>query len=320
MIKMILRRLIQIIPILLIVMTITFVFTRLIPGDPVLTVLGDQATPEMVEQLRGEMGLDKSIPEQYAGYILDILRGDFGTSFAYGRPVTELIAERLPNTLRLSLTSMAIALVIGLSVGILSAVKQYSIWDYGATVLALVGVSMPRFWLALMLVLLFSVNLGWLPAFGMGTAGAGMGDMIAHMILPCICLTVAPAATFTRITRSSMLEIINNDSIKALRARGIREQVILWKHALKNALPPIVTVFGLQLATAFTGAILTETIFSWPGMGSLIVGAIDNRDYSLIQGTVLMVAIAFVFVNLLTDIVYMIINPKYAAESMKGGN
>lgn len=315
--KMILKRLLQIIPILLIVLTITFIFTRMIPGDPVLTVLGDQATPEMVEKLRVEMGMDKSIPEQYVGYIMDILHGDFGESFAYGKPVTELIAERLPNTLKLSLTSMAIAIVIGLSVGILSAVKQYSVWDYLATVIALVGVSMPRFWLALMLVLLFSVNLGILPAFGMGTGG--FGDAALHMIMPCICLTVAPAATFTRITRSSMLEVINNDSVKALRARGMSERTILWKHALKNALPPIVTVFGLQLATAFTGAILTETIFSWPGMGSLIVGAIDNRDYALIQGTVVLVAFAFVFINLITDIIYMIINPKYAAESAKGG-
>lgn len=317
MVKMVLKRLLQIIPILLIVLTITFTFTRLIPGDPVLTVLGDQATPEMADQLREEMGLNKSIPEQYVRYIANILKGDFGTSFAYQKPVTALIAERLPNTLKLSLTSMAIALVIGLSVGILSAVKQYSFWDYTATVFALGGVSMPRFWLALMLVLVFSVKLGWLPAFGMGSADLGMMDVISHMIMPCICLTVAPAATFTRITRSSMLEIINNDSIRALRARGIRERVILWKHALKNALPPIVTVFGLQLATAFTGAILTETIFSWPGMGSLIVGAIDNRDYSLIQGTVVLVAFAFVFINLLTDILYMMINPKYAAESTR---
>lgn len=315
--KMILKRLVQVIPILLIVLTITFIFTRMIPGDPVLTVLGDQATPEMVEKLRAEMGMDKSIPEQYVQYILNILHGDFGESFAYGKPVVDLIAERLPNTLRLSLTSMAIAIVIGLGVGILSAVKQYSAWDYLATVIALVGVSMPRFWLALMLVLLFSVNLGILPAFGMG--GGSFGDMVLHMIMPCICLTVAPAATFTRITRSSMLEVIGSDSIKALRARGMSERTILWKHALKNALPPIVTVFGLQLATAFTGAILTETIFSWPGMGSLIVGAIDNRDYSLIQGTVVLVAFAFVFINLITDIIYMIINPKYAAESTKGG-
>lgn len=313
MLRMVIKRLLQVIPILLIVLTITFIFTRMIPGDPVLTVLGDQATPEMVAKLRQEMGLDKSIPEQYLMYIADILKGDFGTSIAYNRPVVELLAERLPNTLQLSLVSMAIALVIGLSVGILSAVKQYSAVDYVATVLALVGVSMPRFWMALMLVLIFSVRLGWFPAFGMGSGS--LASTISHMVLPCICLTVAPAATFTRITRSSMLEVIHNDSVRALRARGLKEQVILWKHALKNALPPIVTVFGLQLAGAFTGAILTETIFSWPGMGSLIVGAIDNRDYSLIQGAVILVAFAFVFINLLTDIVYMLINPKYAAEN-----
>ena len=167
-----------------------------------------------------------------------------------------------------------------------------------------------------MLVLVFSVNLGILPPFGMGT---GFVDVALHMVMPCICLIVAPAATFTRITRSSMLEVINNDSIRALRARGLKNSVILWKHALKNALPPIVTVFGLQLASAFTGAILTETIFSWHGMGSLIVNAINSKDYPLIQGTVVLVALAFVMINLLTDIIYMIINPKYAAESMKKG-
>ena len=294
---------------------LTFLLMNAVPGSPWLS----EKTPSetTLAALNAKYGLDKPVYVQLFMYLKNILHGDFGTSFAYGRPVLELIAERLPNTLQISLTSMAIAIVIGLSVGILSAVKQYSVWDYLATVIALVGVSMPRFWLALMLVLLFSVNLGILPAFGMGTSG--FGDMALHMIMPCICLTVAPAATFTRITRSSMLEVINNDSIKALRARGMSERAILWKHALKNALPPIVTVFGLQLATAFTGAILTETIFSWPGMGSLIVGAIDNRDYSLIQGAVVLVAFAFVFINLITDIIYMIINPKYAAESTKGG-
>lgn len=320
MIKIIARRFLQIIPILWIVATIVFVLTRMIPGDPALTILGEQATPEAVAQVRVELGLDKSYPEQYVSYISGLLQGDFGKSYAYNLPVTTLIAQRLPNTLSLAAISMTIAIIIGLSVGILSAVKQYTLWDYGATVTALAGVSVPRFWLALMLVLVFSVNLGWLPAFGMGSMDKGLWDVVSHMILPCICLTVAPAATFTRITRSSMLEVINNDSVRALRARGLRERVVLWKHALKNALPPIVTVFGLQLATAFTGAILTETIFSWPGMGSLIVGAIDNRDYSLIQGAVVLIAFAFVFINLLTDIVYMMINPKFAAESMKGGN
>ena len=314
--KLILRRTLQMIPVLLIVLTITFVLTRQIPGDPVLAALGEQATPEMVAQMREEMHLNESVPVQFFYYVSGMLQGDFGTSISYNRPVVTLIANYLPNTLQIALVSIALAILIGLGVGTLSAIKQYSFWDYFATVLALVGVSIPRFWLGLMMVLVFSVNLGVLPPFGMGTGGL---DTVLHMVMPCICLMVAPAATFTRITRSSMLEVINNDSIRALQARGLKSTVILWKHALKNALPPIVTVFGLQLATAFTGAILTETIFSWRGMGSLIVGAIDSRDYPLIQGTVVLVALAFVVINLLTDIAYMVINPKYAAEGMKKG-
>lgn len=314
--KLILRRTLQMIPVLLIVLTITFVLTRQIPGDPVLAALGEQATPEMVAQMREEMHLNESVPVQFFYYVSGMLQGDFGTSISYNRPVVTLIANYLPNTLQIALVSIALAILIGLGVGTLSAIKQYSFWDYFATVLALVGVSIPRFWLGLMMVLVFSVNLGVLPPFGMGTGGL---DTVLHMVMPCICLMVAPAATFTRITRSSMLEVINNDSIRALQARGLKSTVILWKHALKNALPPIVTVFGLQLATAFTGAILTKTIFSWRGMGSLIVGAIDSRDYPLIQGTVVLVALAFVVINLLTDIAYMVINPKYAAESMKKG-
>ena len=314
--KLILRRTLQMIPVLLIVLTITFVLTRQIPGDPVLAALGEQATPEIVAQMREEMHLNESVPVQFFYYVSGMLQGDFGTSISYNRPVVTLIANYLPNTLQIALVSIALAILIGLGVGTLSAIKQYSFWDYFATVLALVGVSIPRVWLGLMMVLVFSVNLGVLPPFGMGTGGL---DTVLHMVMPCICLMVAPAATFTRITRSSMLEVINNDSIRALQARGLKSTVILWKHALKNALPPIVTVFGLQLATAFTGAILTETIFSWRGMGSLIVGAIDSRDYPLIQGTVVLVALAFVVINLLTDIAYMVINPKYAAESMKKG-
>ena len=304
------------IPVLFVVLVITFVVTRKLPGNPVLAALGPEATPEMVEQMTEELHLNDSIPVQFYYYVSGFLRGDFGDSISFNRPVLTLIANYLPNTLQISLISMAIAIIIGVCVGTLSAVKQYSFWDYLATVIALVGVSVPRFWLGLMMVLVFSVNLGILPPFGMGSGGI---DTILHMIMPCICLMVAPAATFTRITRSSMLEVVNNDSIRALRARGLKSSVILMRHALKNALPPIVTVFGLQLASAFTGAILTETIFSWRGMGSLIVGAIDAKDYPLIQGTVVVIALAFVVINLLTDIIYMVINPKFAAESMKKG-
>ncbi len=319
MLKTILKRILQSIPTLFIVITITFVLTRMIPGNPALTMLGPQAPKESVEQLEQELGLDKSKGEQYIMYLKQILSGDFGRSYSYNQSVVELIMERVPNTLVITLTSLFIALILGMIVGIVSAVRQYSILDYIFMVLALVGVSMPIFWMGLMLVLLFSVNLGWLPAMGMGDPANGMWDVISHMILPCFCLATIPMATFARITRSSMLEVVNSDSVKALRARGLKEGVVIWKHALKNALPPIVTVLGLQLATAFTGAILTESIFSWPGMGTMIVSAIDNRDYALIQGVVLFTAIVFVVINLIVDVVYTIINPKVNYESGNGG-
>ncbi len=320
MLKTILKRILQSIPTLLIVITFTFILTRMIPGNPALTMLGPQAPKESVEQLEEELGLNKSKGEQYVIYLKQILKGDFGRSYSYNKTVVELIKERIPNTLVITLTSLLIALVLGMIVGIVSAVKQYSILDYIFMVLALIGVSMPIFWLGLMLVLVFSVNLGWLPAMGMGSMANGVWDVISHMILPCFCLSTIPMATFARITRSSMLEVVNNDAVKALRARGLREGVVIWKHALKNALPPIVTVLGLQLASAFTGAILTESIFSWPGMGTLIVSAIDNRDYALIQGVVLFTAVVFVVINLIVDIVYTIINPKVSYDSGKGGN
>lgn len=319
MIKMIFQRLIQIIPTLLVVMTITFVLTRLIPGNPAAAILGPQASVEEIERMEEEMGLNESLGKQYVDYIKNIIKGDFGKSYSYGQPVLNLIAERLPNTLVISLTSLIIAVLISIPLGIVSAIKQYSAFDYIAMVLALVGVSMPIFWLGLMLVLLFSVNLGWFPSLGMGSLNNGLWDVIRHMILPVTCLTTIPTATFTRITRSSMLEIINNDFIKSLRSRGLIERVIIYKHALKNALPPIITVIGLQLASAFTGAILTETIFSWPGMGTLITGAIENRDYILVQGAVLLTAMAFVFVNLFVDLIYMVINPKVNFEGKGGG-
>ena len=290
MLKTILKRILQSIPTLLIVITITFVLTRMIPGNPARTILGPQASAQDIAEMEIKLGLNKS-----------------------------KLAERIPNTLVITLTSLVIAIFIGVGIGVLSAIKQYSILDYIFMILALVGVSMPIFWLGLMLVNLFSVQLGWLPALGMGSMSKGIGDVISHMVLPCFCLATIPTATFARITRSSMLEVIHSDSIKALRARGIKESSIIWKHALKNALPPIVTVLGLQLASAFTGAILTESIFSWPGMGTMIVSAIDNRDYMLIQGTVLFIAVVFVVVNLLVDVVYMIINPRVSYDS-KGGN
>ena len=297
-----------------IVVTFTFILTRLIPGSPAATILGPQASAADIAEMEIKLGLDQPYWKQFVDYIGNVLQGNFGDSYMYNRPVLDLIAERIPNTLQITVTALIIALIIGVGIGMFSALHQYSILDYVFMVLALVGVSMPIFWLGLMLVNLFSVQLGWLPTQGRGDLAIGLWDFVSHMILPCACLSTIPMATFARITRSSMLEVIHNDSIKALRARGISERSVIWKHALKNALPPIVTVLGLQIASCFTGAILTESIFSWPGMGTMIVNAITNRDYMLIQGVVLFFALVFVIVNLVVDIVYMLINPRVSYE------
>lgn len=312
--RTIIKRLLQTIPVLFVVVTLTFVLTRMIPGDPAAQMLGPQASPQAIAELRDKMGLNLPIGEQYVNYLIGLLHGDFGYSYTYSGTVLPVILERLPATLSITLTSLVIALILGVVIGVESAVRQNTWFDYVFMALALVGVSMPIFWLGLMLVLTFSVNLGWLPAIGMGSWSKGLGDVLSHMVLPVACLTTIPTATFARITRSSMLETIGGEYVKALRSRGIKETVVIWKHAFKNALPPIVTVLGLQLASAFAGAILTESIFSWPGLGTLIVNSVNSRDYALIQGIVLFSAVVFVFVNLVVDVVYTIINPKVSYE------
>lgn len=319
MVKVILNRIAQLIPILLIVIVVTFGITRVIPGNPAAVILGPQASLEEIAKLEMELGLDKSIIEQFVMYIKGLLQGDLGMSYSYGQPVTELIAESFPNTILLTITSIILSLLIGIPAGIISSTKQYSKLDYILMIISLIGVSMPIFWLGLMLVLVFSVNLGWLPSIGMGSLDVGLWDFISHLILPTVALATIPAATFARITRSSMLETIKQDYIKALRAKGLKESKIIWKHGLKNALPPIVTVIGLQISSLLSGAILTETIFSWPGMGKLIVDSISNRDYAVVQGTVLFIAVIYILINLIVDIVYMYINPKISYNSSEGG-
>ena len=310
MVKLILKRILQMIPTLLIVVTITFCLTRMLPGDPAVAILGIEATDEDIAALRAEMNLDKSLPEQYVLYMDDLMHGDFGYSYSYRQDVLGLIISRIPNTISLTLVALAIAAIIGTAAGIIAAVKQNTIVDYIVMLLALVGVSMPNFWLALMLVLKFSVEMNLLPVMGMGDISKGIGDVVLHMILPCACLASTPMATFARTIRSSMVETLSSDYVRCLRARGVREWKVICLHSLKNALPPLVTVLGLQIAGTFTGAIITEGIFSWPGMGTMINTAINNRDYSLIQGAVLFSAIMFVFCNMLVDIAYMILNPK----------
>lgn len=317
--KMILKRIVQLIPILFIVITITFFITRVIPGDPAAIILGPQASIEAVEALHEDMGLNKPIIVQYFDYLKQIIKGDFGKSYHYNQPVIEIIQERFPNTVKLSIISLVIAVLVGIPAGILAATKQNTFIDYLLSTLSLCGVSIPIFWMGLMVSLFFSVKLGWLPTLGVGSIENGLWDVISHMILPSVCLATIPAANFARTTRSSMLEVMGSDYIKALRARGVAERKVIFKHGLKNAFSSIITVIGIQAASLLSGAIMTETIFSWPGLGKLIVEAIGNRDYALIQSCVLFVAIVYVFINLIVDIVYIMINPKVSFEG-KGGN
>lgn len=319
MLKFLIKRIVDLIPTLFVVATLVFIINRIIPGDPAAVMLGPQATAADIAEMRTELGLDKPMIQQYIGYIGNLLQGDLGTSIYYKESVFTLIMDRFPNTILLSVCALLIAFIIGIPAGIISATKQHSILDYLVMSVSLVGVSMPIFWLGLMLVLLFSVNLGWLPATGMGSMENGFKDVFLHLILPSITLSTIPMATFARITRSSMLEVISHDYIKTARAKGLKEFFVICKHALKNALTPILTVTGMQISLMLGGAVLTETIYSWPGMGRLIIDAIDKRDFMVVQGAVLFCALLFVLVNLVVDILYKVVNPRIKLSSKKGG-
>ena len=298
----IIRRLVLTIPVVLGVSIIVFSIIRLLPGDPARAVAGVNATPEYIEQVREEYGLNDPIHVQYWNFLTNLLRGDLGTSTFSSRPVTTEIRERFPRTLLLASISLVLATVIGVSAGIVSATRRNSIFDNASMFVALVGVAAPVFWMALMLQLLFSVQLRWLPATGMGG--------IEHLILPSITLGMASAALMARITRSSVLDVLRQDFITTARAKGVSERMVIYKHALKNALIPVVTVLGLQFGILLGGAVLTETVFAWPGVGRLLVDAILRRDYPVVQGTVMLLAFLFVVINLVVDIVYAFLDPR----------
>ncbi|WP_223593884.1 ABC transporter permease [Neobacillus bataviensis] len=318
--KYIIRRLFDLLPTILVVAVIVFIITRLIPGDPASVMLGPQASVEDIEALREQLGLNDPLYVQFFHYIGDLLRGNFGVSLTYNEPIVQLILERFPNTLVLAISALIIAFMIGVPAGIISASKQNSLLDYTVMLVSLIGVSMPIFWLGVMLVLYFSVNLGWFPATGMGAMEDGLIPYLKHLILPSITLATIPMATFARITRSSMLEVISQDYIKTARSKGLSEFWVICKHAFKNALTPLLTVLGMQISMMLGGAVLTETIFSWPGMGRLIVDAIEKRDFIVVQGTVLFIAAIFVLVNLFVDVMYKVVNPRVNYSSNKGGS
>lgn len=308
------RRILNVIPTLFIVAVIVFAVTRVIPGDPAATLLGPQASVEEIEKMRIQMGLDLPILQQFWNYLTNLFKGDLGFSYAYNVNVTDLILERFPNTIVLTISALIIALLVGIPAGIISAYKRNTFADYFVMVISLIGVSMPVFWLGVMLVLVFSVNLGLFPATGMGDWNEGAGVFFKHLVLPSVTLATIPMANFSRITRSSMLEVLSQDYIRTARAKGLKESVVIWKHALKNALNPILSVLGMQVAGLLGGSILTETIFSWPGMGRLVTDAIDRRDFGVVQGVVIFIALIYVVTNLIIDILYKVVNPKISYE------
>jgi peptide/nickel transport system permease protein len=320
-----LRRLIGAIPLLLGILTLIFFIIHLAPGDPTARYFSPNVSPEVVEQMRRNLGLDQPLHIQYFRWLGSFLRGDFGYSFGQMRPIGEILPEVLWNTIQLMLVSVVLIFVIGMLIGIVQAVRQYSVLDNVLTFLALFFYSMPSFWFALMLILLFSLKATqwgfpeWLrlPASGMTEvgyeflpAGAKLADRLQHMILPAIALGIGNAAGVARYMRGSMLEVINQDYIRTARAKGLSERVVVFKHALRNAMIPIITLLGLYLPILLSGSVLVETIFAWPGMGRVIVEAIFQRDYPLVMATSFIAAALVVVGNLLADVLYAVVDPR----------
>jgi ABC-type dipeptide/oligopeptide/nickel transport system permease component len=301
--KYILRRTAVSIPLILAIATIVFVMLRVaLPGDPAQLLAGDRATPELIEQIRQNLGLDRPVTEQYIIFLTKALQGDLGRSVKFNEPVAGVIAKAFPFTITLTVLSVTVGTVIGLLVGIITAVKRGTWIDHVSIVLVVFFYSIPTFWLGLMLILVFAVGLRMLPVQGVGTW--------QHFVMPVITLGIGEAALVARLTRSSMIEVLGTQYVQTARAKGLKERWVILRHALKNTLIPIVTVVGLSIGGLLGGAVITENIFGLPGVGRIAIEAINNRDYPMIQGTVLLVASAFVFVNLIVDIIYVYIDPR----------
>ena len=324
------KRLLMLIPVLLGVSILAFSLIHLAPGDPAITMAGEHASPQIINAIREKYGLDKPLTTQYWIWLKQVLHGDLGRSIVSNEFVAKEILERFPNTVELTIFAMIFAVVIGSIAGIISASRQYSIFDYSFMGVALFGISMPVFWLGIMLMMIFGVYLRWLPISGRismmisfqritgfylldslitGNFAAFI-SILRYLILPSVALSTIPMATIARVTRSSMLEVLRQDFIRTERAKGLSERMVIYKHAVRNAMIPVITVIGLNFGLLLAGAILTETVFSWPGIGRYVVNAVNMRDYPVVQGCVLFFALMFVIVNLITDIVYVYIDPR----------
>jgi|AntDeeMinimDraft_5_1070356.scaffolds.fasta_scaffold15735_2 peptide/nickel transport system permease protein len=334
MINYIIKRLLALIPILIGVAVIVFLIVHLIPGDPAQTMLGERASDEALAKLREDMGLNDPLPVQFWRYVKDLLRGDLGRSIMSNNPVSSELAQRFPATLELSFFAMVFAILVGVPAGIFASINQNSWFDNLSMLVALIGVSMPIFWLGLMFIWLFAVELGWFPPSSRIGVGldfrpitnlyvidsilqlnfAALKDILHHLVLPAVALGTIPMAIIARMTRSSMLEVLRKDFIRTAYAKGLKRKIVIFKHALKNAMVPIITVVGLQFGVLLGGAVMTETIFSWPGLGKYLVDAIYARDFPIVQGGILFFAGVFVLVNLIVDLSYALVDPRIQYE------
>jgi len=304
-------RLLQVLPTILLVSVLVFALQQLMPGDPAVVLAGEErGDPAVLAQIRAELWLDRSLPVQYFHWIGNVLHGDLGFSWRIRQPVASLILIKLPVTLQLSAMAFLIALCIGVPTGILSAVKRNTGWDYAANLIGLAGLSTPNFWLGIMLILLISVKLGWLPPSGYVPLTEDWRQSLATTIMPAFVLGNAIAAVLMRHTRSAMLTALDQDFVRTARAKGLNEWTVVLRHAFRNALVPVVTLGALELGTLLSGAVLTEQVFSIPGFGKLVVDAVFNRDYPVVQGVVLVTACLYILLNLLADVLYVVINPR----------
>ena len=308
--KYLLRRLGTIVPTLVLVSMLVFGLQQLLPGDPAVILAGEDQDPGVVAYLRQKMHLDQPLPVQYLYWVGGVLRGDLGESLRIQKPVLDLVAEKLPVTLQLASMAIVIAVLIGVTAGVVSAVRRGTAWDYAANLFALWGLSIPNFWLGILFILLFAVRLGWLPASGYVSPFEDLRGNLAAMIMPAFVLGNAFAAVLMRHTRSSMLNVMSADYVRTARAKGLSERVVVLKHALRNALIPVITLGALGFGELLGGTVLTETVFTIPGFGKLVVDAVFNRDYAVVQGVVLVTATAYILLNLLADFAYYLVNPR----------
>lgn len=313
MLNFIARRLLQLIPTLFFVSVLIFSLQQLLPGDPATIMAGEERDPEVIAQIRHQYRLDQPIPVQYVYWVKGVVSGDLGESMRIHVPVRDLVLEKLPVTAQLAAMAIVIALVIGVGAGIVSAVKKNSAWDYAANGLALWGISTPNFWLGIMLIFLFSVKLEWLPASGYVPLSEDWKASLASTIMPAFVLGNSIAAVLMRHTRSAMLQVLDSDYVRTARAKGLSERTVIFKHAMRNALTPVITLGALELGTLLSGTVLTEQIFTIPGFGKLIVDSVFNRDYAVVQGVVLVTATIYITLNLVADIAYILVNPRLRA-------